>query len=205
MAHAGYFPKSELNKLRKFGSILQGHPERTRLPSLETTSGPLGSGSSQAAGLAYAAKMDKKKWRTYCVMSDGELEAGQTWEAFLFAGKNRLNNLTFILDRNNIQIDGYTEDIMPLEPLREKFESFNMHVIDIAGQNIEQFVEAVEEAKSVFEKPTMIIAHTIPGRGVDYMEWAYEWHGKSPKPGKESNEALKQLRTLGGKIKSEHE
>ncbi len=205
MAHAGYFPKKYLMTLRKLGSPLQGHPERMFLPALETTSGPLGSGSSQAAGLAYTALKDKAQWRVYCVMSDGELDAGQTWEAMLFAGRNKLYNCTFIIDRNNIQIDGSTEDIMPLEPLTAKFEAFNMNVVHCAGNSIADFVMAVQKAHGVSEKPTVIIADTIPGYGVDYMEYNFEWHGKPPAPGREACSAVAQLRTLGGRIKSEHE
>ncbi len=204
MARAGYFPPEELKTLRKFGTRLQGHPERRRLPGSETTSGPLGAGLAQATGLALAARMDDAKWRTYCVTSDGEHEAGLHWEAVLFAGKNKLNNLTCIVDRNNIQIDGQTENIMPLEPLRAKYEAFNWHVIEIDGNDIRQVVEATNEAKAIYEKPTVIIAHTIPGRGVSFMEGKFEWHGLPPKPA-EAEEALKQLRTLGGKITSEHQ
>ena len=205
MAHAGYFPKSWLMTLRKLGSPLQGHPEREKLPGVETTSGPLGSGSSQAVGLAYAALMDQAPWRVYCVMSDGELEAGQTWEAMLFAGRNKLFNCTFIIDRNNIQIDGTTEEIMPLEPLVEKFQAFNLHVERCAGNSIRDFVAAVERAHSITEQATVIIADTIPGYGVDYMEYNFEWHGKPPKPGEESQRAIEQLRTLGGRIRGEHQ
>jgi len=204
MANAGYFPKEELKTLRKFGSRLQGHPHRPWLPGLETSSGPLGSGLSQACGMAYAALMDKKKYNVYCLMSDGEQDAGNTWEAVLWAGKNKLNNLTAIIDRNNIQIDGMTEDIMPLEPLRAKYEAFNWHVIDIDGHNFEEIIGAVEQAKAIYEKPVLIIAHTIPGKGVDFMEFDFTWHGKPPKP-EEAKIALEQLRTLGGKIESEHQ
>ena len=204
MALAGYFPIEELKTLRKFGTRLQGHPERLRLPGSETTSGPLGEGLSQAAGMAYAARMDGGKQRMYCVMSDAEQGAGIIYEAMLFAGKYKLSNLTGIIDRNNIEIDGNTEDIMPLEPLREKYEACNWHVIEIGGHNIEQFVDAVEEAKAVENKPTVIIAHTIPGRGVSFMENKFEWHGIPPKP-EEAEVALRELRTLGGKIKGEHE
>lgn len=204
MALSGYFPIKELKTLRKFGTRLQGHPERLRLPGVETTSGPLGSGLGQAAGLAYAARMDGKKWRTYCLMSDAEQGAGVCYEAMLFAGKYKLSNLTAIIDRNNIEIDGMTEDIMPLEPLRAKYEACNWHVIEVGGHNIEQFVDACEEAKAIYEKPTVIIAHTIPGRGVSFMEKKFEWHGIPPKP-EEAEVALRELRTLGGKIKSEHE
>ncbi len=205
MAHAGYFPKRQMMTLRKLGSPLQGHPERPRLPGVENTAGPLGDGSPQAVGLAYAALLDRKPWRVYCVMSDGELEAGITWEAMLFAGRNRLYNCTFIIDRNNIQIDGNTEDIMPLEPLAAKFEAFNVNVIRCAGNSIRDFVTAVERAHGVSEKPSVIIADTIPGYGVDFMEYNFEWHGKPPKAGEESSQAVERIRTLGGRIKSEHE
>lgn len=203
MAHAGYFPKSELATLRTFGSRLQGHPEVRMLPALENTSGPLGDGSSQAVGAAYAAKMDGAPWHVYCVMSDGELEAGITWEAALFASRNQLHNLTWIIDRNNIQIDGYTEDIMPLEPLHEKFAAFGFAVLEIDGHNIREFVDACDRAKATWESPTVIIAHTIPGKGVDFMEFEPSWHGKPPKDKAELNRALRELRTLGGKIQSE--
>lgn len=213
MAHAGYFPIEELKTLRKFGTRLQGHPERERLPGVETTSGPLGSGLGQASGIAYASRMDGKKFRTYVIMSDGEQEAGNTWEAAMFAGRNKLSNLTGIIDRNNIQIDGMTEDIMPLEPLEEKYKAFNWHVLHVDGHNIEEFVNTVEHAKAVYEKPTAIIAHTIPGKGVPEIEFDYKWHGSPPGKGpedkfpkeKQGEEMLKRLRTLGGKIESEHQ
>ncbi len=204
MAMAGYFPIEELKTLRKFGSRLQGHPERERLPGLETTSGPLGSGLGQACGIAYGARMDDKKFRTYCLMSDGEHQEGVLWESVMFAGKYKLANLTGVIDRNNIQIDGMTEDIMPLENLRAKYEAFNWHVLEVDGHNIEQFVDAVEQAKAIFEKPTVIIAHTIPGKGIKEIEFDYNWHGKPPKP-EEAKKFLDELRTLGGKIKSEHQ
>jgi transketolase len=205
MAHAGYFPKKMLMTLRKLGSPLQGHPERVKLPGVENTGGPLGDGSPQAVGLAYAALLDRKPWRVYCLMSDGELEAGITWEALLFAARNKLYNCTFIIDRNNIQIDGPTEEVMPLEPLAEKFAAFGLNVERCAGNSIRDFVTAVERAHGVSEKPTVIIADTIPGYGVDYMEYNFEWHGKPPKPREEATSAVKQIRTLGGRIRSEHE
>lgn len=204
MAHAGYFPKKELLTLRQFGSRLQGHPEREKLPGVETTSGPLGEGIAQAAGMAYSARMNRESWRVFCIMGDGELQEGICWESFLFIAKEKLANLTVIIDRNNIQIDGFVEDITAEEPLREKFEAFGFHVIEIDGHNIEQFVDATEEARAVYKKPSVIIAHTIPGKGVDFMEEKFEWHGKPPNA-KEAKEALTQLRTLQGKIKSEHE
>lgn len=193
LAHAGYFPLEETQTLRKFGSRLQGHPEREMLPGIETTSGPLGSGLSQAAGIAYGARMDKASFRTYCLLSDGELQAGNTWEALMFAGANRLSNLTAVIDRNNIQINGYTEDVMPLEPLRDKFESFGWHVINVDGHNIEEFINAVDMSKAVYEKPTMIIAHTIPGKGIKEIEFDYLWHGKPPTK-EEAERFLQELR-----------
>lgn len=205
MAHAGYFPMRDLMTLRKLGSALQGHPERTKLPGVENTAGPLGDGSPQAVGLAYAALLDRSPWRVYCVMSDGELEAGITWEAILFAARNRLYNCTFIIDRNNIQIDGNTEDIMPLEPLAAKFEAFGLNVVRCAGNSIRDFVTAVERAHGVTEKPSVILADTIPGYGVEFMEYDFRWHGMPPKAGAESRLAIEQIRTLGGRIQSEHE
>ncbi len=204
MAHAGYFPLEELATLRKFGTRLQGHPERERLPGLETVSGPLGSGLGQAAGIAYGARMDKKTFRVYCIMSDGEQQAGNTWESAMFAGNNKLNALTAIIDRNNIQINGMTEDVMPVEPMREKYEAFNWHVIEIDGNNIREFVEAVEEAKAVYEKPTLILAHVVSGKGIKEIEFDYEWHGKPPKL-EQKEKFLAELRASGKKIESEHQ
>lgn len=204
MARAGYFPLSVLRTLRKLGSPLQGHPELLKLPGVESTSGPLGQGTSIAVGMALAARMDRKKYRVYGIFSDGEHNEGQTWEAIMFAGKNKLNNLTAIIDRNNIQIDGATEDIMPLEPFADKYKAFNWHVIEIDGNNIREIVEACEQAKRITEKPTVIIAHTIPGRGVDFMEKDYRWHGITPNA-KQAVLALKELRTLRGRIAKEHE
>ena len=174
------------------------------LPGIENSSGPLGQGLSQAIGAALAAKIDKKHTQVYCATGDGELDEGQIWEAVMFAGKNKLDNLTAIIDRNNIQIDGMTEDVMPLEPLADKFRAFNWHVIEIDGHNIGQIVAACEEAKSIYEKPVMIIAHTIAGKGIEAIEFDYKWHGVPPKPD-QGKEFLDELRTLGGKIKSEHE
>lgn len=203
MAHAGYFSAEECLTLRRFDSRLQGHPERMRLPGLETTSGPLGSGLSQAAGMAYALRMDKKKNRIYCAMSDGEHNSGNIWEAVLWAGKNKLGNLTGIIDRNNIQIDGMTEDIMPLEPFSDKYRAFNWHVIEIDGHNMRAMVDACEEAKAIIEKPTVIIAHTIPGKGVSDIEYDYHWHGKSPSK-EEAKRFLAELRTMKGKVPHEY-
>lgn len=207
MAHAGYFPVTELKTLRKFGSRLQGHPERMFLPMLETSSGPLGEGLSQAVGMAIAERMDNgvsSAKRFYCMTSDGEHDEGNTWEAVMLAGKEKLHNLVAVMDRNNIQIDGFTEDIMPMEPVADKYRAFNWHVIEIDGHNMQAIADAFEQARAVYEKPTMIIAHTIPGKGVKEFENRFEWHGKPPNK-EEAAMALKELRTLGGKIKSEHD
>lgn len=203
MAHAGYFPLKECATLRKFGSRLQGHPERTRLPGLETTSGPLGSGLSQASGIAYAFKMDAKPQYVYCCMSDGEQQEGNIWEAVLFAGKYKLNNLIAVMDRNNIQIDGMTEDIMPLESVRAKYEAFNWHVLEVDGHDIAAIIATVEEAQAVREKPVLVIAHTIPGKGVHDIEGDYRWHGKTPNK-EEAQKFLKEIRTMGGKVPHEY-
>lgn len=206
MAHAGYFPLSELQTLRKFGSRLQGHPHREFLPYLENSSGPLGSGLSQAVGMAIANRMDNgvaSSRYIYCLMSDGEHNEGNTWEAIMLAAKEKLHNLIAIVDRNNIQIDGYTEDVMPLDDLGKKWESFNWHVQEVDGHNIDAIIDAVNTAKAIFEKPSVIIARTIPGKGVREFERRFEWHGKAPNK-EEAAMALEELRTLGGKIKSEH-
>jgi transketolase len=205
MAHAGYFPKKELMTLRKLGSRLQGHPERTKLPGLENTSGPLGCGLSQACGMSLAMRMDKQSHRwVYVVMGDGELNEGNIWEAAMLAGKEKLTNIVGIIDRNNIQIDGPTENVMPLEDLRGKWESFGWHVLEVNGNDIEAVIDACSMAHAIHEKPVMIIAHTVPGKGVDFMENDFHWHGAPPNH-EQAVKALHELRTLGGKIRSEHE
>jgi transketolase len=211
MAHAGYFPIEELKTLRKFGSKLQGHPHREFLPALENSSGPLGSGLSQAVGMALAIRIDEGKETNkfvYCLTGDGELNEGQNWEAIMLAAKEKLHNLIMIVDRNNIQIDGFTEQVMPLNDLRAKFAAFNWHVQEIDGHNFEAIDDAVNQAKAVFDMPSVIIAHTIPGKGVHFMERDYRWHGVPPGSGPEESvakkeqaaQALNELRTLGGKI-----
>ena len=216
MAHVGYFPVEELKTLRKFGTRLQGHPHREYMPWLETSSGPLGAGLSQAIGMALADRMDGKDGQRfiYAFLSDGEHDEGNTWEAVMFAGKNKLRNLIAIVDRNNIQIDGFTENVMPLEPLADKYRAFNWHVLEASGHDFQAMHAAVEEAQAIYEKPTVIIAHTIPGKGVDFMERDYKWHGTPPgisdMPGEppkaeQGRLALEELRTLGGKIQSEHQ
>lgn len=212
MAHAGYFPVEELKTLRKFGSRLQGHPHRDFLPMLETSSGPLGSGLSQAVGMALADRIDHGQTsgrRIYALLSDGELESGQIWEAAMLAGKEKLSNLTAVIDRNNIQIEGYTENIMPLESLSDKWRAWNWHVIEIDGHNMEEIADAFETARAVFDKPTVIIAYTIASKGIPEFELDYRWHGNPPGKGptdkipsnKQAEVALTQLRALGDKIK----
>jgi len=205
MARAGYFDLSELKTLRQLGSRLQGHPERTKLPGMETTSGPLGCGLSQAAGMALAMRMNDihHRW-VYVVLGDGELDEGNIWEAAMLTSKYNLNNVIGIIDRNNIQIDGPTESVMPLDDLKAKWVSFGWHVIEIDGNNIEAVIDACAMARAVVERPVMIIAHTIPGKGVDFMEYDFHWHG-SPPNAEQAKKALGELRTLQGKIRSEHE
>lgn len=205
MAHAGYFPVDELITLRKFKSRLQGHPHREWLSGLETSSGPLGSGLSQAVGMALADRIDNgvgSAKQFYCFMGDGELNEGQVWEAMMQAGKERIQNLTIIIDRNNIQIDGFTENVMPLEPLAAKLESFGFHVQEIDGHNMEDILRAFGTAKAVFEKPSAIIAHTIPGKGVHNFERDFKWHGMPPNKDQGAS-ALIEIRSMNGKVSNE--
>lgn len=210
LAHSGYFPVEELTTLRKFGSRLQGHPHRTALPGIENSSGPLGSGLSQAVGMALAERIDNpySSKYIYCLTGDGELNEGQIWEAALLAGKEKLHNLIMIIDRNGIQIDGYTKDVMPLEPLAEKFESFNFDVQEVDGHNIRAMNDAIGKAQAVYSQPSVIIAHTIASKGVDVFERDFRWHGNPPGKGpedkvpknKQAEVALQKLRSLAGII-----
>jgi len=202
MAMSGYFPVEELKTLRKLGSRLQGHPHRTSLPGLETTSGPLGEGISQGIGIALAAKLDKKDYQVYVLTSDGEHEEGNIWEAAMFAGKNKLSNLTQVIDRNFIQIDGDTENVMPLEPFKAKYEAFNWHVLEIDGHNIREFIDAIGQAHGIADKPTVIIANTIPGKGVSFMEKDCLWHGKAPNA-EEAKKAMEELKAQQAEIEQE--
>lgn len=180
LAEAGFFPKEELPTLRKFGSRLEGHTVRNLEIGVETTGGSLGQGVSIAIGMALAAKLDKKDWRTYCIVGDGESNEGEVWEAAMFAPKFQLDNLVFITDRNNIQLSGDGSDIMPLEPLGDKWRAFNWYVIEIDGNNFDEIKSAFLKAKEIKNKPTMIIANTVPGKGISYMENKWQWHGKAP-------------------------
>ena len=205
MAHAGYFDRKELMTLRAFGTRLQGHPERTKLPGLENTSGPLGCGLSQACGMALAMRMNKTSHRwIYVVMSDGEQDEGNVWEAAMLGSKYKLSNIIAITDRNNIQIDGPTESVMPLEDFKAKWEAFGWHVLEIDGNNMDAIIDAFAMGRAIVEKPPLIVAHTIPGKGVDFMEYDFRWHGTQPNH-EQAIKALHELRTLGGKIRGEHE
>jgi transketolase len=216
MAHFGYFPVSELKTLRKFGSRLQGHPHREYLPGVETSSGPLGCGLSQTIGMALADRIGRPPGVNasggdprgsglffYCLGSDGEHNEGNVWEAILLAGKEKLGNVIYLIDRNNIQIDGFTEDIMPLEPFDEKYKAFNWDVQVVNGNNIREVYDAIEKAKTTFNKPSVIICKTTPGKGVKEFEFDFHWHGKAPNK-EEAEKALKQLRNLGGHIEGHH-
>ena len=214
LAHAGYFPVEELMTLRQFGSRLQGHPHKGALPGVETSSGPLGSGLSQAVGMALAERIDNQYSSKYfyCLTGDGELQEGQIWEALFLAGKEKLHNLIVIVDRNGIQIDGYTKDVMPMEPLRDKFESFNFDVQEVDGHNIRSINDAIGKAQAVYSQPSVIIAHTIASKGVDVFERDFRWHGNPPGKGPEDRVpkseqaavALEKLRTLAGTISKDN-
>ena len=210
LSRAGYFPRKELWTLRQLGTRLHGHPHNEALPGIETSSGPLGSGLSQAVGMAIAERMDNPYTSKYiyCITGDGEWNEGQMWEAAMLAGKEQLHNLIVIVDRNAIQIDGYTKDVMPLEPLREKLESFNFDVQEVDAHNIRMVHDAIGKAQAVYGQPSIIIAHSIASKGVDVFERDYRWHGNPPGKGPEdrvpkheqADVALEKLRSLGGAI-----
>jgi len=203
MHHAGYdISKEELGQLRSIQSHkMEGHPSYVHFPPIETSSGPLGEGLSQAGAMAHAAQMDGRDhdFHIWCLTSDGEHEEGMMWEAMMYASKYRLDNLTVIIDRNNIQIDGETEDIMPLDSLKAKYEAFNWTVLEMNGHDFQEIIATLEEAKAIQQSPVCIIANTIPGKGVDFMEQDYKWHGDPPNK-EQAEDALRQLRTLDGKI-----
>lgn len=180
LAEKGFFPKEDLKTFRKINSYLQGHPDMKKIPGVDMTSGSLGQGLSVANGIAIAGKLDNKCYRVYCIMGDGEIEEGQIWEAAMTSSKYKLDNLCAIVDNNNLQIDGKIEDVMSPYPINKKFESFGFNVIEIDGHNFEEIINAFEDAKKVKEKPTVIIAKTVKGKGVSYMENQVGWHGKAP-------------------------
>ncbi|MBO0743571.1 MAG: transketolase [Candidatus Dormibacteraeota bacterium] len=193
LAERGYFPTEELRTLRQLGTRLQGHTHIGEPPGVENSSGPLGQGLSQAIGIALAARLDGARWRTHVLLSDGEHQEGQIWEAILYAGAHRLSNLTAWVDRNYIQIDGDTENILPLASLGEKYRAFGWHVLEVDGHNMRALIDAAHHAEAIGDRPTVIVCHTIPGRGVDFMERDYHWHGIPPKP-EQAERALAQLR-----------
>jgi transketolase len=213
LAHAGYFEVEELLTLRKLGSRLQGHPHKAALPGIETSSGPLGSGLSQAVGMSLAERIDNPYSSKffYCLTGDGELQEGQIWEAAMLAGKENLHNLIVIVDRNGFQIDGYTQDVMPMEPLAEKFEAFNFDVQEVDGHSMRALNDAIGKAQAVYSQPSVIIAHTIGSKGVDVFERDFRWHGNPPGKGpedrvpkdKQAEVALMKLRTLAGTIEAQ--
>ncbi|WZL72166.1 transketolase [Clostridiaceae bacterium 35-E11] len=192
LAEKGYFPKEELLKLRHTGSMLQGHPEMKAIPGVEMSTGSLGQGFSATIGMALADKLDKKSNRIYTLLGDGEVQEGIVWEAAMAASHYKLDNLTAILDFNGLQIDGYNDEVMSVHPIHEKWESFGWHVLAIDGHNIEEIIHALEKAETIKEKPTMIIAKTIKGKGVSFMENQVGWHGNAPKK-EEAEQALKEL------------
>ncbi len=196
LAQRGFCSRQKfLTTLRKLGSPFQGHSNNHFGMGIETCGGPLAQGISQAVGMAMAGKIDKADWHVYCLTGDGELDEGQCWEAIMFAGKEKLSNLTAIVDRNHIQIDGDTEHIMPLEPLADKWRAFGWHVIEVHGHDMEDILQSFEEAKNHTASPTVLLAHTTPGKGVSFMENDYEWHGKPPNK-EEAKLALQELQAI---------
>jgi transketolase len=196
MAKLGYFEDKELMTLRALGSPLQGHPDRTRLPGIEASTGSLGQGLSVAVGMALAGKLDGASWRVHCMMGDGEQQAGQIWEAAMFAGRHALDNLTGILDYNQVQQTGKVAERLDIEPVVAKWRAFNWHVREIDGHDIGEIIDALDEAELVAARPTLIVAHTIKGKGVSWMELNPSWHGKAPDQEK-AEEALAELRREG--------
>ena len=196
MAKRGFFPEEELKTLRKLGSPLQGHPDRTRLPGIEASTGSLGQGLSIAVGMAVAGKLDGASWRVYCMLGDGEIQAGQIWEAAMFAPRHGLDNLCAILDANQVQQTAKVADILDEEPLVAKWRAFDWHVREIDGHDMAQILDALDEAEQVTGRPTLIVSHTVKGKGVSWMELDPAWHGKAPKP-EEAERALAELRGEG--------
>lgn len=180
LAERGYFDKEELQNFRKLGSILQGHPDMKHIPGVDMTAGSLGQGLSVANGMALSSKLDGRGYRVYCLVGDGEIEEGQIWEAAMTSSHYKLDNLCLIVDNNNLQIDGSVSDVMNVYPLKEKFESFGFEVFEVNGNDIDELISVFQKAKTVKGKPTAIIAKTVKGKGVEFMENKAEWHGKAP-------------------------
>lgn len=199
LAHRGYFPVEDLLTLRHTGSYLQGHPDMKHIPGVDMSSGSLGQGLSVAAGMALAGKMKQKEYRVYAVCGDGEIEEGQIWEAAMFAGFRKLDNLCVIVDNNNLQIDGTIDEVCSPYPIDKKFESFNFHVINIDGNDFDEIRQAFDEARATKGMPTAIIAHTLKGKGVSYMEDSVDWHGKAPND-EEYAIAVEDLRKAGEQL-----
>jgi transketolase len=193
MAKLGFFPEQQLKTLRDLGSPLQGHPDRTRLPGIEASTGSLGQGLSVAVGMALAGKMDGAAWRVYCMVGDGETQSGQIWEAGMFAGRHGLDNLCAILDNNQVQQNAKVTEILDIEPVVAKWRAFNWHVREIDGHDMEQILDALDEAELVHDRPSMIVSHTVKGKGVSWMELNPAWHGKAP-DGEKAEQALAELR-----------
>ena len=180
LANRGYFPVEDLKTFRNINSYLQGHPDRKHIPGVDMSTGSLGQGLSSANGMAISAKLDKKDYRVYCILGDGEIEEGQVWEAAMTANKYKLDNLCVIIDNNNLQIDGTIDEVMSAKPIDDKFRSFGFEIIKIDGHNMEEIKSAFEVARNVKEKPVCIIANTVKGKGVKFMENQVDWHGKAP-------------------------
>lgn len=196
LANRGFFKTEELQEFRNINGRLQGHPDMKKIPGVDMTSGSLGQGLSIANGMAISAKMDDKNYRVYCILGDGELEEGQIWEAAMTSNKYKLDNLCVIIDNNNLQIDGKIEDVMSSYPIDEKFKSFGFQIIKIDGHNIDEILKAFEVAKNIKEKPTCIIAKTIKGKGISYMENQAQWHGKAPNE-EQYKQAIKEIEDMG--------
>ena len=196
LANRGYFPVEDLKTLRKLGSYLQGHPDMKHIPGVDMSSGSLGQGLSCAVGMALGAKLKKKDYRVYALCGDGEIEEGQIWEAAMFAGHRKLDNMVVIIDNNNLQIDGSIDEVCSPYPIDKKFEAFNFHVINVNGNDFDDLDRAFKEARNTKNMPTAIIAHTLKGKGVSFMENSVEWHGKAPND-EEYAIAMEDLRKAG--------
>lgn len=196
LAEKGYFDKSELKSLRHVGAMLQGHPDMKHIPGVDMSSGSLGQGISAACGIALAGKLKKADWRVFTILGDGEIEEGQVWEAAMFAAHHKLDNLVAVVDNNNLQIDGPIDEVCSPYPIDKKFESFNFHVINIDGNDFDEIKRAFDEARATKGMPTAIIAHTVKGKGVSYMENSVGWHGKAPND-EEYAVAMENLRKAG--------